>query len=237
MEIRSSARAVDAQWLTSTLREAGFDGTVERVSWQSIGAGQVGENARFEISGTGNLPQTVVGKFPSDDPTSRQTGVALNNYAREVFFYETIAPTVDIQVPQVFGTGIDPATQEFFILMEDLAPGVQVDQMDECTVDQAALALEQLARLQGPRWGDAALAGSPLLVRANGGGGGLSMFLGGFLERYGERLEPGAIRMVEAAGVAASNATAYDGPLTLIHIDYRLDNMVFGGPRPLTVLD
>jgi aminoglycoside phosphotransferase (APT) family kinase protein len=29
----------------------------------------------------------------------------------------------------------------------------------------------------------------------------------------------------------------YEGKSSLIHIDYRLDNMIFGGVRPLTVVD
>ncbi|MYF11991.1 MAG: hypothetical protein F4229_13580, partial [Gammaproteobacteria bacterium] len=151
--------------LTAILNQAGLTGTVESVSWQRIGAGQVGQNARFTLSADGTLPKTLVGKFPATDPTSRQTGVLLRNYEREVFFYSALADTVDIRTPTILAIQFDPDTHEFMLLMEDLAPGFQIDQRSACSTDQAALALEELAKLQGPRWNDPALAQQELLVR------------------------------------------------------------------------
>ena len=61
----------------------------------------------------------------------------LSNYAREVFFYADLSRTVDIQAPRCFAAEFDPDTHDFVLLMEDLAPGVQIDQMSECSTEQA----------------------------------------------------------------------------------------------------
>ncbi len=236
----SSPEQVTAQWLTAKLNQAGLAGAVRSLQWRSIGAGQLGENARFTLAVEGPLPNSLVGKFPSRDPVSRQTGIQLQNYARECFFYSTLATKVDIQTPTVFALEFDPESHDFVLLMEDLAPGVQIDQMSECTTDQAALAAEELAKLHGPRWGDRALARHPLLARSVPKKGEPHIYCAlqqGFLQRYGERLSTSEWSAVAQFGAAQDAYLRLDGPQTLIHIDYRLDNMMFGGPHPLTVLD
>ena len=50
------------------------------------------------------------------------------------------------------------ATHDFAILMNDLAPAEQGDQMAGCTPDQAALAVEEAAKLHAPVWDDSTLA-------------------------------------------------------------------------------
>lgn len=239
MTVTSAPEEVTPEWLTATFTAAGFEGEVTSIEWVSIGAGQVGENVRFTLEVNGNCPQSVVGKFPSRDPTSKQTGVQLQNYAREVFFYDTIASTVDVPVPVVYTTEFDPESHNFVVLMEDLAPGVQINQMDECSTDQAALALEHLAGLHGPRWGDTSLTAHSLLVgQAQAPGAtAFSLFQHGFLNRYEGLLNAPERLMVEEIGEINTPFSIWDGPQTLIHIDYRLDNLIFGGPRPLTVLD
>ena len=240
MSIPSHPTQVTPRWLTLRLNRAGLEGTVSEVAWQNIGAGQLGENARFNIKGTGDLPPTLVGKFPSSNPLSRHLAVQLNNYAREVFFYADLSRTVDIRTPRCFAAEFDPGTHDFVLLMEDLAPGVQIDQMSECSTDQAALALEELAKLHGPRWGDAQLADLPLLTpsRLDDGDEFLHPALfAAFMQRYGDRLGSDQVAAIDrfAAGYAAYGKV--EAPETLVHIDYRLDNMMFGGPHPLAVFD
>ena len=243
--VLSSPDQVTPADLTAMLNQAGFAGTVKSLSWQRIGAGQVGQNARFTLSGDGELPTTLVGKFPASDPTSRQTGVTLRNYEREAFFYAKLAATVDIRTPTILAIQFDPDSHDFMLLMEDLAPGFQIDQRSECTTDQAALALEELARLHGPRWGDSSLANHELLVRPPPSPGEVPLYNAtqqGFTERYADRLGAAELTAVRRFGETQAAYGHQEGPQTLIHIDYRLDNMIFGDakdspPRPLTVFD
>lgn len=241
--IIANPEEITPAWLTRALAQAGVPGKVESFTAESIGTGQVGENVRFSLEGR-DVPGTVVGKFPSADPVSKQTGIDQQNYVREVFFYQHIADTVDVQTPHVYFCDVDPQTHDFVILMEDLAPGRQGDQLAGCNADDAALALEQLARLQGPRWGDTSLASHALF------GGGhtqetaaniqalYQMLEPGFLDRYANRLGPGDPAVIKAVGNKLANYhETWSGPLGFIHIDYRLDNMMFGGPYPLAVVD
>ncbi|NKB99317.1 MAG: phosphotransferase [Pseudomonadales bacterium] len=241
MPVVAHPSQVTPEWLTNVLRDCGFTGSVSDIAWQDIGAGQVGDNARFDLQVDGDLPTSVVGKFPSSDPVSKQTGIDGRNYAREVFFYTELAHSVDIQTPQVFTTEFDPSNHDFVVLMEDLAPGTQIDQMSECTVDEAALALEQLAKLHGPRWADTTLDQHHLLQRdptATTDIGDLyQMVQPGFLERYQERLNEFDVIVVDRFGHLQNAYHDHTSDQTLIHIDYRLDNMIFGGPYPLTVID
>lgn len=233
---------VTAEWLTEILAHAGMNGTVTDFTAKSIGTGQVGENVRFTLTGD-SVPDSIVGKFPSPDPVSRQTGKDLQNYIREIFFYRELNDTVDIQTPRVFFADIDTESHDFSLMMEDLAPGEQGDQLAGCTVDDAAIALEELAKLQGPRWGDAALAQFELLGMANAEQAAMHQGLykslePGFLERYGDRLSADDTRVVAATGDRLlSYHEVWKGPPGLVHVDYRLDNMMFGGPYKLAVVD
>jgi aminoglycoside phosphotransferase (APT) family kinase protein len=60
----------------------------------------------------------------------------------------------------------------------------------------------------------------------------------GFLKRYEQRLTNDEKQMVQLVGDNLdAYISSYPGEQTLIHIDYRLDNMMFGGPYPLAVVD
>lgn len=242
--IISDPEQITAAWLTDVLHHAGVDAAVSDFTAASIGTGQVGENVRFELQGTGDLPATLVGKFPSPDPVSRATGIQTLNYVREVHFYKHLHNTVAIQTPEVLFTEANSETHDFVLIMEDLAPGVQGDQLSGCDMDAASLAMTQLAHLHGPRWGDSSVVTGELIGNRKDAGSAegtkmlYDMVQAGFIDRYNDRLSDAEKEMVQLVG---DNLLAYSckdtGDSTLIHIDYRLDNMMFGGPYPLAVVD
>lgn len=89
-------------------------------------------------------------------------GKAANAWS-EAQFYAHHAPSLTLNVPRCFGTGIDPTTELPVIVMEDLvARGAQfLSAASPYSVDQAALSLDQLARLHSAQWGlDLSAAGS-----------------------------------------------------------------------------
>lgn len=236
--------AVTPQWLTLALAKGGITCRVTGFEASAIGNGMLGEIVRFVLEGDG-VPDSVIGKFPSRDPVSRLSSEQLQIYVREVFFYTTLSKTVDVQTPRVHFADCNDTGNEFVILMEDLAPGAPGDPLVGCDIDQAALALEQLARLQGPRWGDESLRQYPLLGHRTGRGNAPSdathRFVKAqarFLDRYAGRLTDDCIARVPALGeTMGAYESWYTGPLGLVHADYRVDNMLFGGPYPLAVID
>jgi len=226
------------------LQHAGFDAEVESFKQINVGTGQVGQNVRFNLSyQRGQGPQSIIGKFISDDSSSRQAGISSNTYIKEVRFYQLLQPTVDIQTPMVYFTDIEPSSHDFCLMMEDLYPAKQGDQIQGCDVNRATLALKQLAKLHGPRWGDTTLAQIDWLLPASDNPLESAREMWdkcwpGFLERYAHALSAAQITMVKRYSKYLLNRSEpYSGALTITHGDYRLDNMLFDGASPLTVVD
>ncbi|MBI5087681.1 MAG: phosphotransferase [Actinobacteria bacterium] len=202
-----------------------------------IGDGLVGMNLRVVVEYADPRsagPRSVVVKLPSPDATSRATGIALRNYEREVCFYREIASTVDIRVARCHHAQWSAESGDFVLVLEDLAPGVQGDQITGCTVDQARTAVVELARLHGPRWDDPSLHEHEWLSRRSGPDDGAllaamwQMMMPGFLATYGTYLSPEAVELIDAFGQRiAAWVDGRDGPTTVTHGDYRLDNLMF----------
>jgi len=222
--------ALTDAWLSSVLHA---DVHVRGTS--RIGDGLVGMNIRMELESDGSVPGSLIAKLPSPDPTSRATGIALRNYEREVSFYLEVAPTVDIRVATCYHAEWHPETGDFVLLMEDLAPARQGNQLTGCDAEQARIAVLELAKLHGPRWDDPRLADIEWLSRrgeadAQQLGALWAMFVPGFFNTYGRYLSVEATAVIERFGKAIVDWTnGRDAPNTVIHGDYRLDNLMFGG--------
>lgn len=236
---------VTAGWLSEIL-----DADVRSVEHARIGDGLVGLNLRVMLDladSEAAAPSSVVIKLPSLDETSRATGIGLRNYEREVKFYEHIAQTVDIRAPHCWHGEWDEATGDFALVLEDMAPAEQGDQITGCDAALASNAVKELAKLHGPRWNDPTLDAHEFLGRRTGPEdtaqieGLWQMFLPGFLATYNTYLSAKAAALVNEFGPhIAGWMNARSGPVAVTHGDYRLDNLLFetaaGGP-PVTAVD
>jgi hypothetical protein len=223
------------EWLTAALRHGGFDVTVTAVEHRPVGTGQMAESHRLALTYAGDGaegPATIVAKVPAAGPESRSAGAA-GGYANEVGFYRDLAHTVSIRVPECHYAAINANLAEFVLVLEDLAPGEQGDQLAGCSVDQAAAAVQTLAGLHGPRWCDPALFDVVWLQRTTPE---TAFFLGeimrtstdGFLDRYRTRMAPDDVDMVRTFAAGAQEwLTARPERFGLVHGEYRLDNLLF----------
>jgi hypothetical protein len=236
------AGEITAAWMSDVL-----GAEVDAVSVAPIGTGLVGMNVRIEVSGGPDVPTSLVAKLPSLDETSRATAIGLRNYEREVKFYDEIASTIDIRVPRCHHSEWDPATHDFVLILEDMAPAEQGDQVAGCTLDQASDAVRELARMHGPRWDDPTLHDVDWLTRRASEDDGAqlqmiyNMVFPSFADTYARHLSVEARELVERFGQRVAEwALGYEGPVTVTHGDYRLDNLLFatpaGGP-PVTAVD
>lgn len=234
---------ISAEWLSSVL---GAD--VGSVACEQIGDGHIGVNVRARMTGgDAALPASVVVKLPATDETSLATAAMLRHYEREVGFYTELASTVDMRVPTALHAEWTASTNDFVLVLEDMAPARQGDQLTGCSLDQAHLAVRELAKLHGPRWDDETLYDIAWLDRDKGeeSANGLAvmwqMFFPGFAATYESHLSAEEFALAQEFG---SRITTWrggrTGPKALTHGDYRLDNMLFatpdGGP-PITVVD
>ncbi|MDT5161129.1 MAG: hypothetical protein QOC90_1439, partial [Mycobacterium sp.] len=140
---------VTPSWLGSVL------GTeVIEVEISPIGTGQTGATYRVSATyaGDGDLPATFAIKLPAQDDAVRDR-VALG-YRSEVEFYTDVAASVRIPVPGCFYSDISESGADFVLVLADMAPAVQGDQIAGCTPQEAQLAVEALAGLHGPSWCD-----------------------------------------------------------------------------------
>lgn len=242
--------SIDASWLTDRLRDAGHSAvTVRDFSRERIGTGQVGMCIRYvlELEGADDTtPRTLVGKFASDDPTSRQTGILLKNYIKEVSFYRELVSRLSISTPRCYYADIEGDGPDFVLLLEDMAPAEQGDQLAGCSPEIARAAVLELVGLHAPSWRDESLRGPEWLGEPSDFSVQMGRMLyktnlAGFLERYGARLAPDEAGIIEAAAESTGPPFQLLGDAwSLVHIDYRLDNLLIDertSPPRISVVD
>ncbi len=245
-----TGESITASWLTDRLHEAGHRSvSVRDFTRTQIGTGQIGKCIRFALDLQGNdptAPRSLVGKFPSDDPMSRATGVALRNYIKEVSFYRTMQQRVSISTPRSYYADIEAEGPNFALLLEDLSPARQGDQLAGCSADVARAAVLELVGLHAPSWCDDSLLGIEWLGQPDRTGTDTTRAfyqqnLPGFLDRYGSRLAADEIEIIEAVGRSTGAPfETLQSPFSLIHIDYRLDNLLIDErttPAKISVVD
>jgi hypothetical protein len=229
------------EWLTAALRAQ-----VSDLSYERIGTGQMSECYRVTpVYAEGHAgPASVVLKVAASDETSRQTGLAMGLYEREVRFYQDIAPRLTGPVAHCHHAAIDTETGIFDLLLDDAAPAEQGNEIEGASIDQALLAVTELGRLHGSARASGDLADVAWLEReappvtAELLTGLYAAFLGRYAERMTDEQRTVCDRLVE--GFEPWLAAEAEGRQGLVHGDYRLDNMLFGqsgAARPLTVVD
>jgi hypothetical protein len=229
-----------ADWLSAALGAPVTDFAYER-----IGTGQMSECYRVQLSGDSGRASVVL-KVAASDPVSRQTGLALGLYEREVRFYTDVAPGLGGgPVAKCYAAGFDSEGGAFHLLLGDAGPAVVGDEIRGATVEQATLALEELAQLHAPALGNQTMAQAGWLNRESPMNQALiGQLYAGFVERYGDQIEAGHREVCERLVSSFDGYLAAEGAADrvqgLVHGDYRLDNMLFGqagADRPLTVVD
>ncbi len=231
-----------ADWLTGVIG----GGSVGAFETTRIGTGQMSESHRVRVRyDDGGGPESVVLKIAASDETSRSTGVSLGLYEREVRFYADIAGSIGPgALARCHHASYEADSGTFALVLEDAGPAEVGNDILGATLGQAELAVRALARIQSAVLGNDELAATDWLNReAPINQALLASLFPAFLDRYGSRLDPRhrdlAQQMVDSwdAYLAEQQAMPHQ---SLIHGDFRLDNLLFGQPgaaRPVTVVD
>lgn len=231
-EILADPADLSPAWLTGALQSAGLDVVVAGCRSESVGTGQMAHNERIWLDYERNdagLPATLVGKFPSPNEESRASGQR-GAYLKETRFYTDLASSLAVAVPACHYGAIAEDEATFTLLLEDLAPKVQGDQIRGASDDEIEAAVRNLAGLHAPRWGDASLAdvewiagGNPEELIAI-----MEFATPEFIKRYRDRLSDEDAAVLQTFGHGIKNWLERRPPTpTLVHGDYRLDNLLF----------
>ncbi|MGB7144736.1 MAG: aminoglycoside phosphotransferase family protein [Mycobacterium sp.] len=241
MTLPTHPSQITAAWLGSVL---GVD--ISSVSVEAIGTGQTA--ATYRIIPTyrqpSDSPPSFIAKLPSQHQDVRER-VALG-YRAEHAFYTRVADTVSIPLPQVYHCDIASDGSEFVLLLSDLDPAVQGDQIRGCDKAEARLAVEALAGLHGPRWCDPAWLSFDGVTMpkadsdiARGMGQLAHTALDTTLSGIGHRISAqDRSTLTESADVVERWLGINPERFCLLHGDYRLDNLLFDpDKRSVTVVD
>lgn len=239
------------EWLTRVLREHGSlqSGAVVNVECEPLdeGRGFTGRVARLRLAydaAEGSAPRSLVAKLPTADAGTRAQLNALGVYAREVGFYWAMAGIPGLPVPRHYYLHFDPEAGTGLMLLEDVDRARPGDNLEGCSDEDAYLAVSRLARFHSAWWEHPALADMAWLVPV-----GPDVFqvtlqtlvptlLSKFGDVMSERLQLLTRRFAESgAWYMRQRATP---PCTIVHGDFRLDNLLFGPPdtdAALTIID
>lgn len=136
--------------------------------------------------------------------------------------------------------GVDK--RRFLLMIEDIAPARLGDQVAGCSTDEARTALRDLARMHAAFWNDPRLENTwwivPLDLAPNIFRQLLELSRDAFLEQYGHHFSPSARAKFDWFREHDLEIFRLCGghPFTLVHGDFRLDNMFFDDSHDEIVL-
>lgn len=245
--IPGSPTDVTAEWLTSVLSAPDTPVVVAEVDVSPIGTGQTGATyrvaARYAAANPA-LPDSFVVKLPAQEDAVRER-VALS-YRSEHAFYTEVADTLAVPLPHCYHCAIADDGAEFVLLLADMAPAEQGDQIRGCTIAEARLAVAAMAGLHGPRWCDPAwlsfsgtVMPQPDEATARGLGDITRLAAQTTIEKLGSRMDPAdRTTVLDSAELVADWLLSCPDRLSLLHGDYRIDNLLFDPARTrVTVVD
>lgn len=236
---------VTAEWVDAALREGGvLDAQIASAIVVPMHAskGLIGDLATIHVTySAGEGPSAFVIKLPAANPDSRRIGDMLHAYAREVAFYRHVAPqAADTRLARCYYSGADEHVGRWAILLESIEAD-EFDFFDGATTAQANAAVDALADFHHLWWGTKAPFAWMPGFDATGVGGLQPLWLNNlpvFVDKYRQVL-PGPTAewvLAFAPQLTTWSIRAAGEPLTMVHSDYRIDNLVFQGDQ-VTMID
>ncbi len=231
---------ITPDWLSEA---TGLDITGAEIEQIGIGVGVSSALYRARLTGSG-CPQTVVVKLPALAEEAVFTSTVLRMYTREASFFGELAGQAPFRVPTCHHHSVDLETSQFVLVMEDFGDLRAVDQVAGMAATDAEQAVDGLAAWHATWWGQA----EELAER------GLTVSLGdeiykavlpmifpeGWEKITAELDVPQSIldvgpRWVEAMPGLLDGLAAE--PTTMIHGDYRADNLFFESDGAVAAVD
>ena len=242
----SDAGEITAEWMRQALAAGGVSAAaeiaaveVERLSDVVNALGSL-YRCRLTVRDGGPAdPASVIVKLPGADALALRFARWMSLHRREFLFYRDVAGQGCVRAPALYYGNFDERSHRFVLVLEDLGGMEAVPQSAGLDGGRAREAVREIAGLHGRFW---EAAGDPALSAC---GNFLStgecrimqtvylLTLPAALERFDDLFSAETRRLAEAFGlrIPAHFAAVSAGPKSVVHGDYRADNMLFGGGR------
>lgn len=251
MDLPRMPAGLTAEWLTQLMTDRGYlnGGTITQVHREQIGdgSGMMSEVARLRLSfsgDAGSVPSSLVAKYPSQNPTNRAAAMSYRLYERETRYFAELDPITSAYAPKPYVA--DWQDDNFIILMEDLEAYRVGDQTEGADLDDTCAMLDELAKLHAGFWGRVEqLDWVPHIAQSYHADNMESLCEIGWpnmCELFKDFLAPeiaarGADFQADLQRLQASMDAA---PITLLHGDFRMENVLFGQRpehQPVAIID
>ena len=239
--IPRTLKEITPEWLTDAFSLSGAikNTRVKSVALEPLPPGQAftTQLARLVLDYTtiqADAPRTLICKLPT---THNPTLIAAKHwgiYRREVRFYQEMAANVPIRIPHPFFSSHDADTGNFILLLEDLSPARPGDQVGGCSITETELAVRNAALLHARWWNDLDAIQFPWLVHWNRHADYYQQtYIGSCFKvfrAWDSQFPPQVIdlcqRIIPYVGSIRNRLS--EPPQTFVHMDFRLDNLMFG---------
>ena len=246
---------ITTDWLEAALKSSNTmpaSAGITSVARRPIGVG-VGMLGLIEVitptySGdAGNAPKSVVVKYPTEVEGNLAVATTFNVYEREVRFCQLLGPKAGLRLPKLYFAHTTSASS-FIMVMEDLSGYALGDQVEGCSVKQAEMSIIEMAKLHAAFWekvdsddfkfvpyhfptvhSDAMLQGAIA---------GWDAMVAVFGDVISPELKSNKDKFLTT--VPKMQEWIVSHPHTLVHGDWRMDNLMFGvepDHAPMAVLD
>lgn len=242
MTIPKGPEEVSAAWFVENL---GWNVTDVEIEEIGSGLGVMSAVYRARLTGT-DVPETVVMKLTAKDPSNAFTSMVLRMYSREAAFFDQLADAMPVLVPAGHYSEVSEDGAQFVVVMDDLAGNRMLDQTAHMDDIDAERCIDNLAVWHANWWnktegkcdsGIAVALSDPLYP---------ALLPALFDEGWAKLLAssgckpPAALEAIGpkfGAAIAGLLQQLSEGPLTLLHGDYRTDNMMFTPADEVLLMD
>ena len=197
-----------------------------------------------------SAPATLIAKLPHSDAEMAENCAIFQPGTKEAWFYHTVSHTGCVTAPQCYFALAERATGQAVLLLADLGELEATSQTVGMSLADATFALQEAARLHAYWWGQDQHETLAELRTLNDNGSDSTAFVDQLYRaawpafcQQAEFAIPATVMAFGAALVgrgATIDALCASSPKTLLHGDFRVDNMLFaerGSLRHCYVLD
>ena len=188
---------------------------------------------------TENTPRSLIAKLPTARTELYERAQVFQPGSRETWFYRAAAAQSPLQVPRCYLNDTDLTSGASVLLLEDISPAVPGNWLAGATLEQACLALGSLARFHARWWGqDQSKEIRELNQLLSGNSENETELVQAlfedawpqFVDQTGSALPEDVHQLGDAilGNMQMVDDLIDPGSPTLVHGDYRIDNMLFG---------